>query len=103
MVGLLTLTDVLAALYHANPDNHVPIPVSYLRRQGKMFRVMKDMKHLHASINNNNINSLSDTVNNANTTKSNNKNASSKKDILSPMFSHSSETLNKLGSPISVH
>lgn len=101
MVGLLTLTDVLAVLYQANPENHVPIPVSHLRRQGKMFKVIKDMKNLHASINN--ISNLSDISRSSNSNKNNNKIGINKTQISSPTYVHSNETVNKIDSSMNIN
>ena len=49
MIGLLTLNDVLATLYNAEPVAPVALTEQYLRRQQKMVELVKGMKYLQAT------------------------------------------------------
>lgn len=49
MVGLLTLNDVLATLYNAEPVAPVTLKEQYLRRQHKMVELVEGMKFLQAT------------------------------------------------------
>jgi metal transporter CNNM len=49
MVGLLTLNDVLATLYNAEPVAPVSLTEQYLRRQHKMVELVEGMKFLQAT------------------------------------------------------
>ncbi|KPI87034.1 hypothetical protein ABL78_3899 [Leptomonas seymouri] len=49
MVGLLTLNDVLATLYNAEPLAPVSLTEQYLRRQHKMVELMEGMKYLQVT------------------------------------------------------
>ncbi|KPA83421.1 hypothetical protein ABB37_03055 [Leptomonas pyrrhocoris] len=49
MVGLLTLNDVLATLYNAEPSAPVALTEQYFRRQHKMVELVEGMKYLQAT------------------------------------------------------
>ncbi|KAK7195469.1 CBS domain containing protein [Novymonas esmeraldas] len=49
MVGLLTLNDVLATLYNADPVAPVTLSEHYVRRQHKMVELVEGMKFLQAT------------------------------------------------------
>ncbi|AIO00521.1 hypothetical protein LPMP_302990 [Leishmania panamensis] len=49
MVGLLTLNDVLAALYNADPVEPTELSRQYLHRQQKMVELVEGMKFLQAT------------------------------------------------------